>query len=96
MAFDNSQLTPMGYGNGYTHYRYDTADTHATVDTDAYFNNSDDTVNLRAGDIIDVFVWTTSAGTSPLITYGRHVVLSVTAGVVDVSDVTVGTMTDTD
>ena len=96
MAFIPTDLVVMGYGNGYHLYRYDTADAHAVVDGAGYFNNTDDLVNLAAGDIIDVIVWTTAAGTEPIITYGRHIVNNVTAGAVDTSDVTVGTVTDSD
>lgn len=97
MAFDNKQLTLISSVNGFGLYRYDTLDAHATVDSDGYFNNSDDTVILRVGDIIDVVVWATAVRTGTVSTYGRHVVLSVSdAGVVDVTDVTVGTVTDTD
>lgn len=96
MAFDNSQLTLMSLGNGFKHYRYDTLDTHATVDTDGYFNNNDDTVNLAVGDIIDVVVWGTAVRTGTITAYGRHIVNAVAAGVVDVTDVTIGTGTDTD
>ncbi len=96
MAFDNSQLTLMSLGNGFKHYRYDTLDNHATVDTDGYFNNNDDTVNLAVGDIIDVVVWGTAVRTGTITAYGRHIVNAVAAGVVDVTDVTIGTGTDTD
>jgi hypothetical protein len=43
-----------------------------------------------------VFVFTTTIGTGAISTYGPHVVLSNAAGVVDVSNVTVGVVTDTD
>ena len=97
MAFDNSQLVLTGLGNGFKRYRYDTLDTHATVDTAGYFNNSDDTVNFAVGDIIEVVVWSTAVRTGTISTYGVHIVLSVSAaGLVDVSDVTVFVVTDTD
>ena len=98
MAFDNSQLTLMGQGNGFKMYRYDTLDAHASVDSAGYFNNSDDDVNFAVGDIIDVVVWATAIRTGTISTYGRHIVNAVAAatGIVDTSDVTVGTATDTD
>lgn len=97
MAFDSSQLTQMSQGNGFAKYRYDTLDAHAAIDSSGYFNNSDDSVNLQVGDIIDVVVWATAIRSGTISTYGKHIVLSVSAaGVVDVSDVTVGTVTDTD
>ena len=97
MAFISSDLVQVSNVNGYGLYRYDTLDTHATVDTDGYFNNSDDDQNLAVGDLLDVVVWATALRTGTVSTYGRHVVLSVSAaGVVDVSNVTVGVVTDSD
>lgn len=97
MAFDKSNLTLLSQGNGFGHYRYDTLDTNADVDSAGYFNNSDDEINLAAGDLVDVVVWATAVRTGTIAAYGRHIVNSVTAaGVVDVSDVTAGNVTDTD
>lgn len=97
MAVDITNLVPMGEGNGFTHYRYDTLDTHASVDTAEYFNNSDETVIFRVGDLVDVIVWATAIRTGTISTYGRHIVNSVSAaGIVDLTDVTVGVVTDTD
>ena len=97
MAFDNSQLAQVSSVNGFGVYRYDTLDTHATVDTSGYFNNDDDDINLRVGDIITVVVWSTAVRTGTISTYGTHIVLSVSAvGLVDVGDVTVNVVTDTD
>jgi len=97
MAYTAGNLTLLANGNGFSQYRYDTLDTHATVDTDGYFNNTDDSLKLRVGDIIDVVVWATAVRTGTISTYGRHIVNAVSAaGVVDTSDVTVGTVTDTD
>lgn len=97
MAFDSRNLTLLAQGNGFGHYRYDTLDAHADVDTAGYFNNSDDAINLAVGDTIDVIVWGTAVRTGTISAFGRHIVNEVTAaGVVDVSDVTVGVVTDTD
>jgi hypothetical protein len=96
MAFLTADLVLQFSANGYNHFRYDTTDTHATVDTDGYFNNSDDDQVFQVGDLIDVVVWTTATRTGTISTYGRHIVLSVTDGAVDVSDVTVGTVADAD
>lgn len=96
MAFDPKQLTLMGYGNGYSLYRYDTLDAHAAVDTDGYMNNLDDTVQLRVGDLIEVIVWTTTIRTGTIATYGKHMVMAVAAGLVDLSTVTVGVVTNLD
>lgn len=97
MAFDGTQLTLMGTGNGYANYRYDTLDTHATVDSAGYFNNDDDDLNVAVGDVITVVVWATAIRTGTISTYGTQIVNEVTsAGVVDVSNVTVNVVTDTD
>jgi len=98
MAFDSANLVSMGHFNGYNHYRYDTLDAHATVDGAGYFNNLDDDQNFAVGEIIEVVVWSTAIRTGTISTYGRHIVNAVTAatGVVDTSDVTVGTVTDSD
>lgn len=98
MAFINQDFTQLTSVNGFALYRYDTLDTHATVDTAGYFNNLDDDLNLAVGDLIDVVVWSTAVRTGTISTYGRHIVnaVIVATGIVDVSDVTVGVVTDTD
>jgi len=42
MAFITKDLINIGSYNGYNHWRYDTADAHATVDAAGYFDNNDD------------------------------------------------------
>lgn len=97
MAVDVSNLAIMGQANGFALYRYDTLDLSAAVDTSEYFNNSDEVVNLRVGDIIIVVSWTTAVRTGTIAAYGHHIVLSVSAaGVVDLGLVTAGSITDTD
>lgn len=55
MAFDNSELALVGYGNGHAIYLYrEDDDARATVAAAGYVNNLDDDVNLRAGDTIQV------------------------------------------
>lgn len=99
MPLITRNLQPIGGQGNNTNapqvWSYSTLDTHATVDTSGYFNGVASL--LRVGDIIDVVVWATAIGTGTVSTYGRHVVLSISAaGVVNVSDVTVGTVTNTD
>jgi len=95
MAFSINELVQMSTGNGYSHWRYDTLDIHATVDSAGYF--ADEAVNmLSIGDLIDVAVWATAVRTGTISTYGRHIVLSNDGSTVDVSNVTVGVVTDTD
>lgn len=98
MAYTAGNLVLMAHGNGFNHYRYDTTDTAATVDTSGYFNNADDDLNLAVGDTIDVMVWGTAVRTGTVSAMTRHAVLSVSAaGVVDVGDgTTVAASTDTD
>lgn len=86
-----TQLTAGDLGRGApTIWTYLTEDTHATVDTAGYFDGASSM--LKVCDLIDVVVVAAGA----VSTYGRHIVLSNAAGVVDVSDVTVGTVADTD
>jgi hypothetical protein len=95
MAFITADLVLQNSANGYNYYRYDTLDTHATVDAAGYFNNADDDQVFQVGDIIDVIVWLTATRTGTISTYGRHLCNEVTAaGAVDVTNVTVGTVTD--
>ena len=97
MAYIAGDLTLLSTANGYKTWRYDTLDSHATVDTDGYFNNSDDSLNITVGDLMDVIVWGTTVRSGTVSTYGQHVVMTVTgAGVVGTSDVTVGVVTDND
>jgi hypothetical protein len=86
MAFDASNLALVSSVNGYGLYRYDTTDALATVDGDGYMNNSDDTVNLAVGDVIEVVVWTTAVRTGTISAVGRHIVMAVSSGSVNLSN----------
>lgn len=72
-------------------FTYRTQDAHATVDTAGYFNARRQL--LEVGDLIDVVVVNSSGA---LQTYGRHCVITKTATAVDVTNVTVGVVTNTD
>lgn len=75
-------------------FTYKTEDSHATVDDAGYFNAIRDMLSI--GDIIDVVVVTNRGTASEALgTYGRHIVKDKSATAVDVTDVTVGTVTDT-
>jgi hypothetical protein len=88
MAYTAGNLTLMATGNGFNHYRYDTTDTAVTVDADGYFNNSDDSLNLAVGDIIDIVVWGTAVRTGTISDYDKVIVNSVSAaGVVDCTNI---------
>jgi len=98
MAFILENLNPVGgqsrRGKSSQIWSYWTLDATATVDTAGYFNNAADL--LSVGDIIYRVSWTTAVGTGTISTYGTHIVNSISAGVVDVTDTTTGTVTDTD
>lgn len=98
MAINVANLTQLSHGNGFHDFRYDTLDTHADVDTAGYFNNIDDNLNMAIGDTVLVIVWGTAVRSGTIVTYGLHIVNAVNdaTGVVDLSDVTVFVVTDTD
>lgn len=98
MALNKDFLTlvgPDGNGNAGRTWRYKTGDTHATVDSAGYFNGVADLLQL--GDLLDVVVVTNIGESNEAVsTYGRHIVNANDGTTVDVSDVTAGTVTDTD
>lgn len=95
MAYIAANLSCFGTVNGFTLWVYDTTDTHASLDTAAYFTG--DALNmLKVGDLVLVRVFTTAAKVA-ISTMGFHIVKDVVVGTsIDVSDVTVLVMTDTD
>lgn len=87
MAYVSGNLGLMNQVNGFCYYRYDTTDTAATVDGSGYFNNDDDNIQLRAGDMIQNVVWDTEIRTGTISDVSLHIVMQVSAaGVVDLSD----------
>ena len=99
MAFARANFSPVGStsarGKAPCIWSYKTADTHATVDGAGYFNLISDILSI--GDIIQVVVVTNlGASNEATSTYGTHLVNANASGVVDVSNVTVGTVTDSD
>lgn len=98
MAYTAGNLSPIGDGNGFVNYRYDTTDALTDVDGSGYFDNSDDDLNLAVGDLIAVVVWSTAVRTGTISGVGLHVVVSVSAaGVVDLSNDLLGaTLIDSD
>lgn len=72
-------------------FSYRTDDAHAVVDTSGYFNAV--RLQLEVGDMIWVVVVN---GAGVVQTYGPHIVMTRTATAVDVSNVTVGVVTNTD
>lgn len=109
MAFDILFLNPVGgqskRGKAPQRWSYATADAHTTVDGSGYFNGGavgyGGAYNLlERGDIIDVVVWSgtvnAAAGTGSISTYGPHIVIDKANGFIDVTNVTTGTVTDSD
>lgn len=101
MAFKRANFGPVGgqskrgIGGAPAVWTYKSDDNHAAIDTAGYFNSLSDILNV--GDIIWVTVVTNlDAANETFATYGHHAVLTNAAGVVDVSNVTVGVATDTD
>lgn len=99
MAFTLANFQPLGgqakRGAAPAHYTYATLDAAAAVDTSGYFN--DVSTILKPGDVIHRVTWATAIGAGGTVsTYGTHLVLTNSAGVVDVSDETNLTETDTD
>jgi hypothetical protein len=95
MAFSSTGFQPIGgqskAGNAPQVWSYTTTDAAATVDTSGYFNAVASL--LKVGDVI-LRVTTSSGAVS---TAGQHVVMTVSAaGVVDVSDTSALTVTNTD
>lgn len=101
MAFIRANFGPAGgqsrkgIGGAPAIWVYKTADTHATVDSAGYFNEVRNLLSI--GDIIWVVVVTNlGAANEALSTYGTHCVKDKSTTAVDVTDVTVGVVTDTD
>ena len=87
MAFNQSNLSSLAYGNGFTLWHYTSADAIATVNTAGYFNDASDELTVR--DLI--IVVDTATPTTSFVS-----VLSNASGVVDVSDGLAVTETDAD
>ncbi len=105
MAYTSANLQPIGgqsrRGKAPQRFSYSTLDAHTTVDGSGYFNGGVAYGGayhlLEVGDIIDVVVWSTAIGSGGTIsTYGPHIVMTKSAGTVDVSSVTTGTVTNSD
>lgn len=97
MAFDILKLVlvgPDGNDDAGRSWRYVTDDAITVVDTAAYFNKASGL--LRPGDKIDVLVVSDlTADPYTVSDYGSVIVLTNASGVVDTSDETAHTLTDT-
>jgi len=92
MAFSSAGFTAVGVskrGQAPSVYAYKTADTIATVNTEGYFNDLANT--LEVGDLIYCVTSTGSTAVATLV-----YVLSNASGVVDVNDGTTLANTDSD
>jgi len=92
MAFSSAGFTSVGVskrGQAPSVYAYKTADTIATVNTEGYFNDLAN--SLEVGDLIYCVTSTGSTAVATLV-----YVLSNTSGVVDVNDGTTLANTDSD
>lgn len=101
MAFNKANFGPLGgqskkgIGGAPAMWAYKTDDAHATVDGAGYFNTVRDMLSI--GDLIYVAVVTNlNASNEALSTAGFHVVKDKSTTAIDVTDVTVLTVTDTD
>jgi len=97
MAYDPGNLAQISSVNGFGIYRYDSLDAVTLVDIDGYFNNSDDTLQLRVGDMILVVDWATAVRTGTITGWGWNIVMAVdAAGAVDLAESLLGVVTNTD
>ena len=104
MAFDITYLNPIGGTSrrGYApqQFTYSTLDAHTTVDGSGYFNGgvaySGAYSMMEIGDIVTVVVWSGTVNSGALSTYGPHIVINKASGQIDVTNVTTGTVTDSD
>lgn len=90
MAFTQANLSLVAYsGNGFHIWHYTTTDAKADIDTEGYFNDMANEMNV--GDVIHA---NTSTGGTP--EYGIFCVNANASGVVDVADMVSLSGTDTD
>lgn len=101
MAFKRANFGPLGgqsrrgIKGAPAVWGYKTDDAHAAVDTTGYFNEVRNLMSI--GDLIYVAVVTNlDASNEALATAGFHVLKDKSTTVVDVTDVTVLTVIDTD
>jgi len=98
MAYTAGNLTQISNANGYGLYRYDTTDDLDVVEDAGFFNNLDDSLELRKGDLIHATSWTTATRTGTIASYKLFIVTNViandaasSAGAVNIAEVGVST-----
>lgn len=105
MAFILENFSPIGgnsrRGKAPQHFSYATLDAATDVDGAGYFNGGVAYGGayhlLEPGDVIHRVTWATAIGTGGTVsTYGTHLVNSKSAGVIDVTNETDLTETDSD
>lgn len=104
MAFDISKLTPQNTAKGDaapTKFTYYTQDQAATVDTSGYFSTNANGYLYGAFDLMkigDIIERVTVDGAGALVSKGEHQVITknTTTKVIDVTDTTAATITNTD
>lgn len=91
MAFDRNKISKMTTctNNGYSHWSYVSNDSIADINTEGYFNNASDILNVN-----DTMIVISSVNTTPV--HSTVIVKSIEEGVVDVSDGVSLTATDSD
>ena len=89
MAFQSKDLSVIAYANGFTLWHYATEDLDTVVDGSGYFDEATDM--LRKGDILIA-----NTDTDGTFKTGLLAVVSNLNGVVDVSDLTALSTTNTD
>jgi hypothetical protein len=94
MAYDKDQLALMAHGRNRKQYAYYTTDAPAAVDTAGYFNAAADMLDI--GDVMLVVQVNDVGSIGSVTAAGWHIVVSNDGTVVDVSDATAITTTDTD
>lgn len=105
MSFDLAYFNPLGgnskRGKAPQHFTYATLDAATDVDGSGYFNGGVAYGGayhlLEAGDVIHRVTWATAIGSGGTVsTYGTHIVNSKASGVIDVTNETDLTETDSD
>ena len=107
MAFDITNLQPIGgtgrRGKSSQLWSYWTTDAHTTVDGSGYLNGgvaySGAYGMMNIGDVVYVTVWSGTLGSESagaISAYGPHIVMNRANGQIDLSNVTTGTVTDSD
>jgi len=94
MAYNTAGLRLIKDLGPIHYWHYITADTPATVDTVGYFNSAAEILNV--GDIVLVVQADSVTAPTTVTAAGHHIVNSNDGAIVDVTDATALSVTDTD